>query len=977
MGSLDGQRGSSHFSDDQKNNETEYTDSIPIADAEVQITTGRKVSQYHGVYVEARIEGVNLNFTADTGATRTIISNRIYNLIPENIRPQLTRVSSPLTGAGGNTITEVGKADFTIELGPLSLKREIIVAEIADEGLLGIDILQNEEGGPADILLSKGIIKMQDKIIPCVQIGLPGGIRKVQCEKDCTISGKSETIINVIVSGEETDQKNEVTDMIMEPNQAFSEKYPLILANSLIQVKGDRIVPARIMNPYPNEITLRRHTVVGYAEPLDSDVCCLDREDSSLNKSNLIRQTQEIQEKDIFSETSENIIEKVPHHLKQLFDSATSNKSMEEKRRVATTLVKFQDIFSKDDYDLGCTPLMEHVIDTENAKPVKQPPRRVPIALADEERKAIIDLKEKGVIQESVSAWASPIVLVRKKNGKIRPCVDYRRLNAITRKDAFPLPRTQDCLDAVAGSKLFSTFDLTSGYHQIPVRQKDIQKTAFVTKYGLFEFTKMPFGLTNAPASFERLMEIALQGLQWQTCLIYLDDIIVFGSNFDEHMTRVEEILQRLREANLKLQPGKCHLFQTEVNFLGHIVGVDGVRPNAENVSKILEGPVLKTPTHVRQFLGMANYYRRFVKDFSKLAKPLTRLTCKNTVFQWTTGCQNAFEKLKNILSGPEIMAYPLLHGTFTLDTDASDTAIGAVLSQEQDGNERVIAYASRSLSSAEKNYCVTDKELLAVRYFIEYFRQYLLGVEFKIRTDHQALVWLFSLKEPKERIARWIEILSAYKFSVEYRPGKKHGNADAMSRCPCPQDCSCNEFDSVENLRCGPCKKCKRRAQDMASTWNLPKNDRIARTQLSSEKLSRKPYVWILHIILLFFSFTWLFQHLPTSVVRSVQTRSSSRNQSQQESQTVSENIPDNNQESWCGKYSRSQIQRMQRVDDAISIVHNWFKNGKRPPINNMIAESPILRHYWNQWCILEMKNELIYRRSYHSDGRNFDLQL
>ena len=176
----------------------------------------------------------------------------------------------------------------------------------------------------------------------------------------------------------------------------------------------------------------------------------------------------------------------------------------------------------------------------------------------------------------------------------------------------------------------------------------------------------MPFGLTNAPASFERLMEIALQGLQWQTCLIYLDDIIVFGSNFDEHMTRVEEILQRLREANLKLQPGKCHLFQTEVNFLGHIVGVDGVRPNAENVSKILEWPVPKTPTHVRQFLGMANYYRRFVKDFSKLAKPLTRLTCKNTVFQWTTECQNAFEKLKNILSGPEIMAYPLLHGTFT-----------------------------------------------------------------------------------------------------------------------------------------------------------------------------------------------------------------------------------------------------------------------------------------------------------------------
>ena len=248
------------------------------------------------------------------------------------------------------------------------------------------------------------------------------------------------------------------------------------------------------------------------------------------------------------------------------------------------------DTFSKDEFDIGMTTLTEHVIDVGSQRLIKQPPRRVPTAFADEEEKVVKQLEEQGIIRASTSPWASPIVLVRKKSGKIRPCVDYRRLNAVTIKDAFPLPRITDCLDAVADATMFSCFDVTSGYHQIPVKESDVPKTAFCTKYGLYEYTSMPMGLTNSPATFQRFMELALRGLQWHTCLIYLDDIVVFGKTFDEHLQRVEEVLDRIKAAGLKLKPEKCQLFHREVDFLGHLVSADGIKPNPHNIAKKSSG---------------------------------------------------------------------------------------------------------------------------------------------------------------------------------------------------------------------------------------------------------------------------------------------------------------------------------------------------------------------------------------------------
>ena len=229
--------------------------------------------------------------------------------------------------------------------------------------------------------------------------------------------------------------------------------------------------------------------------------------------------------------------------------------------------------------------------------------------------------------------------------------------------------------------------------------------------------------------------------------------------------------------------------------------------------------------TEVRQFLGLCSYYRRFVKNFSVITKPLNTLTTNEASLNWDDKCQEAFDTLKTKLASPGVMAFPQDKGTYILDTDACDVGIGAVLSQQQDGVERVVAYGSHSLNRAERNYCVTDKELLAVRYFMEYFRHYLLGRTFMVRTDHQAIRWLFQLKHPKGRIAHWIEILSAYNFRIEYRPGKRHQNANALSRCPNPRDCHCAEQDNLEALRCGPCNKCQNAVWKW-DTMKLPQNN-------------------------------------------------------------------------------------------------------------------------------------------------------
>ncbi|GFT92065.1 retrovirus-related Pol polyprotein from transposon 17.6 [Trichonephila clavipes] len=399
-------------------------------------------------------------------------------------------------------------------------------------------------------------------------------------------------------------------------------------------------------------------------------------------------------------------------------------------------------------------------------------------------------MKNNDVIEPSSSPWASPIVLVRKKNGSTRFCVDYRRLNDVTKKDSYPLPRIDDTLDTLAGNTWFSTLDLKSGYWQVELHPDDKEKTAFTTGQGLWQFKVMPFGLCNAPATSECLMETVLRGLSYEACLVYLDDIIIVGHSFEEHLKNIRRVLQKLKEANLKLRPSKYHLFRREVTYLGHVISAEGVRTDPDKISAVKDW---NCPSDVHQlwsFLGLCTYYRKFVKNFSTIARPHHKLTEAKQKFIWTVDCSNAFNKLKDALTSAPILTYPEIGKQFILDKDASHESIGAILSQEIDGQENVIAYLSNCLSKPERNYCETRKELLAIVKAVEHFHPYLYGRRFLLRTDHASLTWLLNFKNSEGQIARWIQRLQEYDVEIRHRKGSAHGNADALSRRPSPGSC-------------------------------------------------------------------------------------------------------------------------------------------------------------------------------------------
>lgn len=492
-----------------------------------------------------------------------------------------------------------------------------------------------------------------------------------------------------------------------------------------------------------------------------------------------------------------DVFKEVPEFLNDLLSRSQTNISNSDQPKLVKLLTKYQDVFSKGDHDLGRTDKITHSIHTTCAAPIRQRPRRPPMGQREEIEEQVQDMLDRGVIKHSASPWSSPVVLVDKKDGSKRFCVDYRELNKQTVRDSFPLPRIDESIDCLAGAKYFSTLDLAAGYWQVPLDNDAKLKSAFVVPGGLFQFEVMPFGLCNAPATFERLMETVLAGMQWKSLLIYLDDVIVFGSTVEEVVERLEAVFTRLREAKLKLKPKKCHLFRREVLYLGHVVSKEGVSTDPSKTEAVRNWPTPTSVTEVRSFLGLASYYRRFIHKFSDVAKPMTTLTKKETPFVWTEQCQTALQALKSKLTTAPILAYPRIGEGFLLDTDASKDAIGAVLSQEEEGRERVIAYASTTLSKAEQNYCVTRRELLAVVHFLKHFRPYLYGQDVTVRTDHGALRWLFNFKNPEGQLARWLEVISQYRLTLVHRAGRQHCNADGLSRRPCRQ---CGQAEDVCN---------------------------------------------------------------------------------------------------------------------------------------------------------------------------------
>ena len=433
----------------------------------------------------------------------------------------------------------------------------------------------------------------------------------------------------------------------------------------------------------------------------------------------------------------------------------------------------------------GRTLAAEHVIDTGTAKPVKLPPYRLPYAYRDQVQKELKEMVKDGIATTSNSEWAAPIVLVTKKDGGIRFCVDYRRLNAVSAADCYPMPRVDELIDRLGTAKYISTLDLSRGYWQVPMSAESRKKTSFVTPFGQFEFNVMPFGLHGAPSTFQRMMDQVLQGLEtWSAA--YIDDVVVQGATWSEHNTALAAVLKRLQEAGLTAKPSKCHFGMDECTYLGHIVGNGHVRPEKGKVAAVEAFPVPKTKKDVRAFLGLTGYYRKFIPEYATIAAPLTELTKKEqpNCLAWSSGCAEAFEALKRHLCTSPVLKCPNFERPFVLQTDASDWGVGAVLSQkDDDDNEHPVAYFSKKLLPRERRYSTIEKECLAIKLATHAFRVYLLGKPFTVQTDHHALEWLDRLKEDNARLTRWSLALQPYQFTVKYRPGKLNGNADALSR--------------------------------------------------------------------------------------------------------------------------------------------------------------------------------------------------
>ena len=694
------------------------------------------------------MDGKPCRLTVDSGAEKTLVQPALLDA------EWLPDAPQRLCGVTGHCMPLKGPVKARVGVGGAEMELPVYAADVDEECLLGFDYL-TQSGASIDF--GRKLMKVHGQNVPL----LPEvGCSEVVTTERLRLAPRTEQRVPCRLS-----RAMDGAEGIVEPSEDLHLADGVAVGRSLVRAGEERV--AVLVANFSDEA---REIPAGVKLGTCAEAERTERAPVSVQS------------------TAEGPL---PEFLEDLAHRSAANLTEAQTERVRSLLAQYSDVFSRGDLDLGRTALVKHSINTGTSAPIKCPPRRVAPARREEMQRAVDDLAAQGVVERSDSPWSSAVVLVKKKDGSQRFCVDYRALNDVTVKDSYPLPRIDDTLDALSGARWFSTLDLKSGYHQVEMAAEDKPKTAFSFGQGLWHFNVMPFGLCNAPGCFERLMERVLDGLQWKTALVYLDDVIVFGGTFEEELGRLEEVLQRLKKANLKLSPKKCSLFQPEVPFLGHVVSGDGVRTDPEKVAAVANWPVPTSVAEVRSYLGLCTYYRRFVPDFATVAAPLNHLTRKGVVFVWDEACQAAFDGLKKALVEAPVLPYPDPKLPYLLDTDASAEGIGAVLSQVKDGKEHVVAYYSAKFTRPERNYCVTRKELLAVVKSLEHFHPYLYGAEFTVRTDHAALQWLKTLKVPEGQLARWLGKLEQYNYRIVHRPGRVHNNADSLSRRPCEASCS------------------------------------------------------------------------------------------------------------------------------------------------------------------------------------------
>ena len=855
--------------------------------------------------VPIQLGSTQLTGLLDSGAQVTLINQETLNILPACHR-NLRESNAEIVSVHGESRKCDGIATIPITLGSKEYIVDVVVAPTRDAIILGMNLM-SQIGAILDF--SKGVLTVGHEQIMLTRERVTSKSARLCTRNAQIIQPFNEGVISLRTLSNQT-RKPLCNTLVVNPLRAFVEATGLLMGKTLVDSGS---IYAIVVNPTSDPIHIRRGDLVAYASPAELVYGALRRDSDST-------ETDDVDLK---------ILTDLPETLRPLVDNTDLSDAY--KVKCANLILKYQDIFVSSADRLGRTNVTTHRIDTGAHAPIKQRMRPIPFAQHDLVNRELDKMLSLGVIEPSDSPWSSPIVLARKKNGQIRFCIDFRAVNSITRKDSYPLPNILQTFDTLKGAQYFSTLDLASGYWQIEMHPEDKAKTAFSTKRGLFQFTTMPFGLCNAPATFERLIETVLRGYLWERCMCYLDDIVVYGHTFDAALQNLHLVFDRIRGAGLKLQPSKCQLFKRELLYLGFIVNGEGTRPDPDKLKAIRKWPVPCNVHDVRSFLGFANYHRRFIQDYAQKAEGMLELTRGQQIFQWGPRQQASFDQLRTSIEKIPFLSHPE-PGTqyeFILDTDASGIALGGALYQKVDGVERPIGFASKTLSRPQRNYCTTYRELLAIVEMIQHFRYYLWGRHFRLRTDHGSLRWLRNYKDAEGMLARWLAKLQQYDFDIEHRPGAKHVNADALSRCH-----SCKNEDCPGHLA-------PPTSDPETSSGELPSS----KEEVSSRKDSSSKH-----------SLSDLDANV---VVNPLPFKSMSCRQIYR-ARNLDVKL---NRLSWLTDYSQGDLQAAQEADSSVGLVYKWVSTDSKPSKEELARQNEEVKALTSRWKHLSISNGLLVR--------------
>ena len=690
-----------------------------------------------------------------------------------------------LRNPNGDGLNCVGVVETTVLMADQHLHlRAYVVSDLTIELLVGGDFLRAHEAvlSYADLSVSYHGIKAEVYQEPQAEwrAYTKSDQAAVITAEDVRLRSDLVMVIRALTTVETTGIRS-AKSWEFVPLEGLTIESGVIMPQAVVTVDKDGMVPVRVRLAGGPDMVLAKGTVLGTLKTVRGcDIRTISKEDDATTTP--VPQVH-LPPREADEEKFKTLLERTLAGLPQEVDATM-------KAGLVRVLTKHKATLCAK--TLGETTVTTFDMVLNPGGPVQHRDRRWSHEELTIMKEQIETLRKTGMIEPSDSDWASRLVMVTKKDGSIRVCVDFREVNKLTKKDAYPAPQIEQTLDQLRDAKWFTSLDAEKGYYQVRMTDKAKEVAAFRSPFGLFQFTRMPFGLTNAPAVFQRLMDKVLHGLSWKCCMVYLDDVIIYSKTWDEHLEHLDLVLQRIGDANLTLNFKKCEFAQAALKFLGHVVSKEGIKPDPARATAIQGIKRPTSTTAVRSFLGMTGQFRKFIRGYADLARPLNAVGADASKPCWRAGTawgheqQAAFDALKEAIAKDVILAHPDFNKPFLLVTDASDRGVGAMLAQLDDAQkERPIAFASAELKPAQRNYSATHKEGLAVVWAVEHFKPYIHGMHTVVVTDHSALTWILSNKEPSQRMARWTMTLMEYDLTIVHRKGKYNAVADALSRLP------------------------------------------------------------------------------------------------------------------------------------------------------------------------------------------------